>query len=155
MKSLSTCSLCNTSCKLHVLSVGSTQQQSYAENTELAQAHWNSAVKTTMKPSSFVAGLGLVTNEPAVAVPASTKPDKRSPSIEELDSIELPNYGLAKDQSGMPTNAAKQTPKSRQLDPWLILKRPQMILKQGFPNLQLSNAGAPQTPSSQASGTQQ
>lgn len=54
-----------------------------------------------MRASPFAAGgLGLITHEP-VAVPAkSARPHERGPSIEELDSLELPHYGLTKDQRG-------------------------------------------------------
>lgn len=48
-----------------------------------------------MTPSPFAGGLSLVTHEP-VSVPPSAKHQERGPSIEELDSIALPNYGLTK-----------------------------------------------------------
>lgn len=59
-----------------------------------------------MRKAPFAGGLGLITHEP-VAMPAkSARPHERGPSIEELDSLELPHYGLAKDQHGTskPTN---------------------------------------------------
>ena len=60
-----------------------------------------------MQPSHLASGLGFVTHEPAVAVPALIKSHNRGPSIEELDSIELPNYGLTKGQSGTLITPAK------------------------------------------------
>lgn len=51
-----------------------------------------------MRASPFAGGLGLITHEP-VEVPAkSARPQERGPSIEELDSLELPHYGLTKSQ---------------------------------------------------------
>ncbi|GAB7325841.1 hypothetical protein MBLNU13_g09916t1 [Cladosporium sp. NU13] len=53
-----------------------------------------------MRASPFAGGLSLITHEP-VAIPAkSARPHERGPSIEELDSLELPHYGLTKDQRG-------------------------------------------------------
>jgi len=53
-----------------------------------------------MRASPFAGGLGLITHEP-VAIPAkSARPHERGPSIEELDSLELPHYGLTRDQRG-------------------------------------------------------
>jgi fucose permease len=66
-----------------------------------------------MQPPNFATGLGLVTHEPTVAIPASIQSSNRGPSIEELDSIELLNYGLTKDQLKIPTTA-KDVPTSRQ-----------------------------------------
>lgn len=48
-----------------------------------------------MLSSPFAGGLGLVTHEP-VTKPASVRSHERGPSIEELDSIALPDYGLTK-----------------------------------------------------------
>jgi hypothetical protein len=67
----------------------------------------NPAITITMQPPNFTTGLGLVTDDSIVAVLASTKHSNRGPSIEELDSIELPDYGLTKGQSGPPTTSAK------------------------------------------------
>ena len=47
-------------------------------------------------------GLGLVTHEPVAVPPKSVRPHERGPSIEELDSLELPHYGLTKEQRGTP-----------------------------------------------------
>lgn len=67
-----------------------------------------------MQPSHFAGGLGLFTHKPSAAVLASSKSGSRGPSIEELDSIELPHYGLTKGQPGTPTTPAKDFSTSQQ-----------------------------------------
>jgi fucose permease len=67
-----------------------------------------------MQSSDFANGLGLFTHKPSVAVLASSKSGNRGPSIEELDSIELPNYGLTKGQSGAPIPSAKDASEPQQ-----------------------------------------
>lgn len=53
-----------------------------------------------MRTSPFAGGLGLITHEPVTVPAKSARPHERAPSIEELDSIELPDYGLTRDQHG-------------------------------------------------------
>ncbi|KAM0717267.1 hypothetical protein Q7P37_007119 [Cladosporium fusiforme] len=60
-----------------------------------------------MTGAPFAGGLGLVTHDP-VSMPASAKHHERGPSIEELDSIALPNYGLTK------VTGESKTPETRQ-----------------------------------------
>jgi fucose permease len=70
-----------------------------------------------MQSSHFANGLGLFTHKPSIDMPASIKSANRGPSIEELDSIELPNYGLTKGQTRTPTTAAKDAPAPQQARP--------------------------------------
>jgi fucose permease len=58
-----------------------------------------------MRASSFAVGLGLVTHEPVTLPVKSARPQGRGPSIEELDALELPHYGLTKDQHGTTKSA--------------------------------------------------
>lgn len=51
-----------------------------------------------MRTTPFAGGLGLVTHEPVTVPAKSVRPHERGPSIEELDSLELPHYGLTKHQ---------------------------------------------------------
>ena len=51
-----------------------------------------------MRVSPFAGGLGLITHEPVTIPAKSAKPRERGPSIEELDPLELPHYGLTIDQ---------------------------------------------------------
>lgn len=53
-----------------------------------------------MRTSPFAGGLGLITHEPVTVPAKSARPHERVPSIEELDSIELPDYGLIGHQNG-------------------------------------------------------
>jgi hypothetical protein len=62
-----------------------------------------------MQPPNSTPGLGLVTHEPTIAAQALINPGIRGPSIEELDSIELPDYGLAKGQLGPPMTSTEDT----------------------------------------------
>lgn len=61
-----------------------------------------------MTPSPFAGGLSLVTHEP-VSVPPSAKHHRRGPSIEELDSIELPNHGLTRTTGEAKTSPGHQS----------------------------------------------
>jgi fucose permease len=85
-----------------------------------------------MRASPFAAGgLGLITHEPVAIPPKSARPHERGPSIKELDSLELPHYGLTKDQRGtvkpfngtttyheyQPQNQRKATPDQLEASP--------------------------------------
>jgi fucose permease len=54
-----------------------------------------------MRASPFAGGLGLITHEPVTLPAKSVGPHERGPSIEELDSLELPHYGLTKGKNSM------------------------------------------------------
>ena len=52
-----------------------------------------------MRASPFAGGLSLITHEPVTKPAKSARPHERGPSIEEIDSLELPHYGLTGDRN--------------------------------------------------------
>jgi hypothetical protein len=88
----------------------------YAEK-KYAGERGNPAITIIMQPPNFTTGLGLVTDDSIVAVLASIKSSNRGPSIEELDSIKLPDYGLTEGQSEPPITSAKDSSTLHQSTP--------------------------------------
>ena len=88
----------------------------YAEK-KYAGERGNPAITITMQPPNFTTGLGLVTDDSIVAVLASIKSSNRGPSIGELDSIKLPDYGLTEGQSEPPITSAKDSSTLHQSTP--------------------------------------
>jgi fucose permease len=71
------------------------------------------STQLTMGASPFASSLSLTTHEPVTKPAKSARPHERGPSIEEIDSLELPHYGLTQDHnaiskpfSGMVTHQA-------------------------------------------------
>ena len=64
-----------------------------------------------MAAQAFAAGFHIVSND-GVSRPPTAKVTAKPPSVEELDAIELPNYGLTKtnDANGVPRTAEPREP---------------------------------------------